>query len=235
MKSVWHTQLSKVKRLVKVGMGADLFMREQIVIRKERHGSDYGGWWIHPDRLKPTSTVYSFGVGTDISFDISLIRALGVRVYAFDPTPRSIAWIERQQLPSRFRFHPIGLADFDGEQEFQPPAHEDHVSYSIVGAREGRAAVRGSVRTLASIMSMLEHDRIDLLKMDIEGAEYPVLRDILSSGIAVEQILVEFHHGHHGLTANQTREAVAGLNQAGYRIFSVSPNGPEYSFLYVPA
>ena len=39
-------------------------------------------------------------------------------------------------------------------------------------------------------MGELGHDRIDLLKMDIEGAEYEVIRDVVESGVDV---------GHDGL------------------------------------
>jgi FkbM family methyltransferase len=224
-----RTQLASVKRLILSSVGVDLFMRPQIAVHKERYGSEYGGWWIHPDSLGPTSIVYSFGVGTDVSFDLALIRAFGVRVHAFDPTPRSIAWIERQSLPPEFSFHPIGLAHFDGEQAFHAPVREDHVSYSTIGGHSRGEEVRAPVRRLDSILSMLGHDHVDLLKIDIEGAEYPALRDLVACRLG--QILVEFHHGHHGLTARDTREAVRDLNRSGFQIFSVSSNGAEYSFL----
>ena len=32
----------------------------------------------------------------------------------FDPTPRSCAWVEHQDLCERFVFHPIGISDHDG-------------------------------------------------------------------------------------------------------------------------
>jgi len=43
-------------------------------------------------------------------------------------------------------------------------------------------------------MRELRHASIDLLKMDIEGAEYDVLADMISQRIPVKQLLVEFHH-----------------------------------------
>src|SRR5262245_59359518 len=227
-----------VKRMLKTAVGRDLFLREQVTVRRERHGSGYGGWWIHPDPLGPKSVVYSFGVGDDISFDLSVIEKFGVCVEAFDPTPRSVEWIRRQVLPQNFRFHPIGVADFDGDQEFHPPPRADHVSYSIQAVRGGRPggdeSVRVPVRRLSSIMTWLGLGRIDLLKLDIEGAEYPVIQDVLACRIPIQQILVEFHHGHRGIGAGATRDAVRRLDAAGYRIFSVSPSGGECSFLKMP-
>jgi hypothetical protein len=92
------------------------------------------------------------------------------------------------------------------------------------------AVVDAPVFRLASIMKMLGHDRVDLLKMDIEGAEYGVLDDLLASDIIVGQLLVEFHHRWPEVGIDKTKRAIRLLNGAGYRIFSVSASGEEYSF-----
>ena len=86
---------------------------------------------------------------------------------------------------------------------------------------------------LGTILKMLGHSCIDLLKMDIEGAEYDVLADLLTQRIPVKQILVEFHHRWPQIGVDKTRQAIHALNAAGYKIFSVSPGGEEYSFLYL--
>jgi hypothetical protein len=71
----------------------------------------------------------------------------------------------------------------------------------------------------------------DLIKMDIEGAEYAVLADLLRSGFRPRQILVEFHHRWREVGARRTREALALLGQSGYRIAEIAPNGMEYTLL----
>ena len=83
-------------------------------------------------------------------------------------------------------------------------------------------------------MLELGHDRIDLLKMDIEGAEYAVIDNLLREGVDVRQLLVEFHHHDHhtdGMSAKRTKKAVQKLNRAGFKIFHVTPRGEEYSFV----
>jgi hypothetical protein len=67
--------------------------------------------------------------------------------------------------------------------------------------------------------------------MDIEGAEYAVLADVVASGYRPAQILVEFHHRYRETGARKTIEAIALLNQVGYRIVFVSRNGMEYTFV----
>jgi hypothetical protein len=92
-------------------------------------------------------------------------------------------------------------------------------------------AIEAPVYRLSTIMKTLGHSRVDLLKMDIEGAEYGVLADLLVSKIRPQQILVEFHHRWPEVGSDKTCVAIRNLNQAGYRIFNTSPSGEEYSFI----
>jgi hypothetical protein len=54
---------------------------------------------------------------------------------------------------------------------------------------------------------------------------------MIKSAIPVDQVLIEFHHRWPELGVEKTRTAIRQLNDAGYRIFHVSPSGEEYSFL----
>jgi FkbM family methyltransferase len=175
--------------------------------------------------------VYSFGVGQDVSFDLELIRRFGATIHAFDPTPRSVAWVTGQQVPETFRFHPFGIADYDGVSSFQPPANPAHVSYTMTARPGGPPSCELQVKRMQTLLDELQHVRIDLLKMDIEGAEYAVIDDLLTSGILVKQLLVEFHHRWKEIGVSKTKDAVRKLNRAGYRLFAVSPSGEEYGFL----
>ena len=200
---------------------------EQLVL-----GTEYGGYAVCPTGVDPESVVYSFGVGCDVSFDQGLIAARGVTVHAFDPTPRSIDWLKTQALPESFVFHPWGIADFDGTARFHAPKDPTHVSHTLLeGGDVGTGTVEVPVFRLRTIMDKLGHDRIDILKMDIEGAEYGVLGDVLGSGIRIGQILIEFHHGRSGVPLAKTQAAVDALEQAGFRAFHESSSGYEFSFL----
>jgi hypothetical protein len=86
---------------------------------------------------------------------------------------------------------------------------------------------------MRTFLSELRHTQIDLLKMDIEGAEYAVIEDLLASRIFVKQLLVEFHHRWKEISVSKTAAAIRSLNFMGYRIFAVSPSGEEYGFLHV--
>jgi FkbM family methyltransferase len=195
-------------------------------------GSSYGGWAVILDALHPDSIVYSVGVGEDISFDLALIDRVGCAVHAFDPTPIAVDWIARQALPSRLLFHPVGLGALDEEVEFQIPPIQGWHSYSLTA--EPNAAQRGTVscpiRKLTTLMSDFGHLHLDLLKMDIEGFEYPVIDDLALSQVRPSQLLVEFHHLLYTHTHQQTRDAVAKVLALGYDLFWVSDLGREYGF-----
>jgi FkbM family methyltransferase len=192
-------------------------------------GSWYGGWTLPEGALDSSSVVYSAGVGEDISFDLGIIDATGCVVHGFDPTPIALDWIARQPTPHNYIFHNMGLAEADGEMEFFVP--DDSHSFSREPGRAGSTSVKCPVRRLGSIMAELGHDRIDLLKMDIEGFEFAVLDDMVAEGILPRVINVEFHHGYFGITADQTRAAVEKLKAAGYRLYWVSDLGREYGFI----
>jgi len=195
-------------------------------------GTEYGGYAVIPAALGAESIVYSFGVGTDISFDEALIALRGVTVHAFDPTPRSVEWVKAQSLPEQFVFHAWGIADFDGTARFHAPKDPTHVSHTVLeSGNVGTGTVEVPVLRLGTIMKKLGHDRVDVLKMDIEGAEYDVLGDVLGSGVPIPQVLIEFHHHRAGVSLERTQTAVTALEKAGYRAFTESVSGYEFSFV----
>jgi len=195
-------------------------------------GSSYGGYAVCPANIDQSSVVYSFGVGEDVSFDVAMIERFGVQVHAFDPTPRSLAWVETQSLDERFVVHPWGLAAHDGSASFAPPANPTYVSHSLLPHESSeRPPVVFEVFRLETIAKRLGHDRVDILKMDVEGAEYDAIPDVLDSSISIGQVLIEFHHHLDGVLLTQTERAIEQLNDAGYRVFHVSPSGHELSFI----
>lgn len=224
--------LQRLGRGVGVALGRDVRFPVQARLPTQECGSAGDDWRIVPEGLGPDSVVYSFGVGEDISFDLSLIERHGVTVHAFDPTPKSIAWVKTQVVPARFVLHEVGLADYDGEATFFPPKNPRHVSHTLLDrAATKDRAITVQVRRLPTLMRDLGHDRVDLLKMDIEGAEYQVLEDLLRAKVPIGQLLVEFHHRFPGVGAARTRRAVEALNAAGYRIFAAADSGKEYGFI----
>ena len=194
------------------------------------YGGDHG-WVIDRSLIDSESVIYSVGVGSNIDFDLELIDSLGVTVHAFDPTPRSVEWVKEQELPKKFIFHPVGLSAENGSMSFYPPAKPTSTHFSPVD-RYGNTEneIKAPVKDIDTIASELNHRKIDLLKMDIEGAEYEVIKALPNSEININQILIEFHHMYKGISISQTVEAINTLKKLGFELFNISQRTYEFSF-----
>lgn len=223
----------ELRHLVYRLSGEYTYLNPRVRCNHAWYGNSYGGFYACPDLLNSNSVVYSFGIGEDISFDEAILRRHACQVYAFDPTPKSIEWVRRQELPARIHFAPVGISNTSGFVDFYLPKDPGHVSGSMVvqGNVNLTEKVSVPVKSIADVARELGHGRIDLVKMDIEGAEYDVIPDILSAGIPISQILIEFHGRFVQDGTRKTQEAVMALQRAGYEIFAVSKTYQEVSFI----
>lgn len=196
-------------------------------------------WYFAAGSLKPKDIVYSLGLSTNIEFDLNLIAKFGVEIHGFDPTPESVSWIRQQSLPTAFHHHPIAIGGHNGEMVFEFPDKDGACARAITQPSTHStghplpATLSVPCRRLPSIAKELGHDRIALLKMDIEGSEYEVLDDLFDSGMDVGQILVEFHHRFPELKLEQTKTAVRRLRECGFKMIHISPWCEEMVFMKV--
>jgi FkbM family methyltransferase len=104
------------------------------------------------------------------------------------------------------------------------PDDPAHVSHSLVDQRRdhGMSSRKIDVETTTLETLMIEHgiEHLPLLKLDIEGAEVPVIGQLLRTAIRPDQILVEFD----GLTrtsrsaTQEWKHSDDLLQQAGYHL-----------------
>jgi len=181
-----------------------------------RLGSDYGGYFVPLGRVDERSVCYSGGVGEDTTFDEELIERTGCSVEAFDPTPRAVAHAATVVARHpRFHFMPVGLWSEDTCVDFFAPANPAHVSHSITNLQGTTETMRVEVRRLSSVMKELGHDHLDVLKLDIEGAEHVVIESMLADEIHPAVLCVEFDQP---VKVKALRATLASLNAAGYTL-----------------
>lgn len=185
-------------------------------------------WTFSPTGLGPQSIIYSGGVGNDISFEHALSERFGCTVHLFDPSPTGIATMSRPENRNpRFQFSPIGLAGSSCTLRLSPPLCPEEGSWF---SNTGGGSFEARCLDLATLLKQNQHAQIDILKMDIEGAEYGVLDNILDAQIPVRQILVEFHDGLlPGFRRSQSLRAGFRLITNGFSLISVV--GTTYTFI----
>ncbi len=182
-----------------------------------RLGSDYGGWWVPASLLDAMSVCYLAGVGEDVTFDLAVVGGFGCSVWAFDPTPRARAHAASVDEP-RFHFLPLGLWSESSVMRFYAPMDPSHVSHSISNLQQTSEYFDADCRSVAQLMRELGHDRIDLLKLDIEGAEGPVLTAMLRDGVHPTVVCVEFDAEEAPWT---TLGRIRDLKAEGYQLVHV--------------
>jgi FkbM family methyltransferase len=178
-------------------VGASRVLLEQIEDRPpalglEKVGTRYGGWIVPASLVRSDWVCYCGGVGEDVSFDIGLVERFGCEVYAFDPTPRAIEYarVHAEKQP-KFHFQDVGLWSSDESLRFYSPPDPAFVSHSAVNLQGTDSYFEAEGRSLPTIMSEYGHANVDLLKIDIEGAEHTVIASMLSAGIRPIVVCVE--------------------------------------------
>ena len=192
---------------------AEIHPRDDLV---ELGSRGYGFWVVPAGLLGPDSRCYLAGVGEDITFDVALIARFGCTVHAFDPVPAARAYAEAAaRHEPRFVFHPVGLWSSDTTLPLHAPAIEGHISHSVTDLHGTRKVADAPVRSVASLMRELGDERLDLLKISAEGAEYEILAGLAEDDVDVRIICVEFAQP---APRGRPEQAYEGLRARGYHL-----------------
>ncbi|SDA41586.1 methyltransferase, FkbM family [Butyrivibrio sp. INlla18] len=185
----------------------------------EKVGSDYGGYWIDRNVLGEKPIVLSFGIGEEISFDLEMINKFDAQIYAFDPTPKAIHFMEQYKANENISFFPYGIAKEEGEASFYLPKNKEYVSGALDTREELEVIpITVQMKTYSSIVSeLVAGSTIDVIKMDIEGSEFDIIPEILNSkDNSVKQIVVEFHERFYPDGISKKNKVLKLLNEKSY-------------------
>ena len=75
-------------------------------------------------------------------------------------------------------------------------------------------------------MASYGHEKIDLLKIDIEGAEYRAIRSIIKDNLDVGILCVEYDEANNALDnhyKSRIKDSLSQLIAYGFRIVAVEP------------
>ena len=133
---------------------------------------------------------------------------------------------------NKIKFYDYGLYTNNCIMKFYKPSNEEYVSHSVVEGMKGDNYTFAYLKTLPMIMKNLGHTKIDLLKIDIEGCECDVIKDMIKNNIYPTYLAVDFDLGWTGeKIRNQQKcfDTIQLLLNNNYKI--LHHEGPEYSFM----
>ena len=214
----------------------------------EKLGTKYGGWYVPEGMdLDENSIIYSAGVGEDISFDLLLSDKYKSHIYLIDPTERALKHYEsiyegyigndwdfsgqdiqkdywgiiNELRPNLKKMYYVkkGLWKDRDIMKFYKQENEKYVSQSLMDNMFGKEYDKVEVLSIKDLMKEKQNTRIDLLKMDIEGAEVEVLNKMLDDEVYPKYLCIEFDLALKGKdTENGTKKILERLMRSGYRM-----------------
>lgn len=171
------------------------------------------------NRLCPDSIVLDLGANRG-EFAQEIARRYGASCLAIEPN-RELA--ESIAPTDRIRVRHLAIADRDGAVDLQ--VSDEIEASSLYGVSIGSHVRTEEVAALTFSSLLVQEDlhQVDLVKVDIEGAEVPLFlstpADVLRR---VAQFNVEFHDFTGAVSADQMRQVIQRLTALGFRAIKFS-------------
>lgn len=180
---------------------------------------------ILPDYfVRPGATVVDVGASWGL-FSYHLARRVGRagRVYSYEPHPANTVVLQKlAQARPNVRFRPIAVSDRDGYAPLQVPKHHGRLvtaQSSLAHTFEGITVERVEVPTLRLDDELGTAERLDFIKIDVEGHELSVLRGAASTLKRwMPPVLIEIEQRH---LDGPISEVFDELQDLGYKVFYI--------------
>lgn len=197
-----------------------------------------GNYYIDVSYVNQHDIVYSCGVGKNIEFDEALHKAFGCDIHMFDPTPVAIKYMAKQMNRPYLKFYPWGVWIEDKTMPFYFKKEEksEQQNLSVTNLFQTTKYLVLDCYSLPSIMKRLSHNRIDILKMDIEGTAMPVLEKLMESDICPRQMMFELEKGRTPLLTFHKRmhRLLRQIKSKGYALyFQPRVKKSKYNFQFL--
>ena len=143
------------------------------ILFKQGRKSEY---WL-PAELAPRLIL---DIGGNIGMAARYLANLfpGATIHSFEPIPDNYRMLQRNAAGLPITAHPYGLGRASATLEFRVSAAQstNRGFYSMTrAATEGDTVVKAEVRAVDQVLAALGSPRVDLIKIDVEGAEEEII------------------------------------------------------------
>ncbi len=151
-----------------------------------------------PNDIEP-KIIFDIGANIGASAVYFAARYPGARVYCFEPLPENIELLRKNVavFGDRVTVVPTGLGKIEGSFEYRrsdDPMNFGGGTFHGVGCADTNC-VRLPVTTLTKFCRTYAIDRIDVMKIDTEGAEWSVISGMPGNMLAQVNIVLGELHG----------------------------------------
>lgn len=170
-------------------------------LRSIRYGKDklwfFRSWELmHAMEEIMGREIYRFEAGSDAPRIIDCGANIGLsvlyflklypqsRITAFEPDERNFGLLQKN------------LGTYASSVDLRPKAvwvHNGHIQFECRGGEGSKITEDGGMAVRCTRLADLLHEPVDFLKIDIEGAEYPVLKDCVNLLHNVKHLFLEYH------------------------------------------
>jgi FkbM family methyltransferase len=190
------------------------FMRE--IVRAVLEGREYPAL-----RLPDGPPAVIVDIGANVGATAVYFRASypGARILCYEPSPENFVWLSAntRSLPG-VEAYPYGL--FDRETECQLFSGESQCAQHSIVPNAGTTSRYERVRLRNASEEMRDRGvtEISLLKVDTEGCELPILRNLLAGVRRIDTVAVEYH-------SEEDRRAIDGLLAERFLLLHAATEG----------
>lgn len=180
------------------------------------------------ERFNSNSVIIDAGCGFQADFSCTLIKDYNLQAFGIDPTLKHKPFLAELEAKNngKFKHVPVAITKNNGKITFNETL--DNESGSILA--EHKNILHDSIRTYEvesmNLLALLDHlhlKEVDLLKLDLEGAEFELLNNITKEELVpFKQIFIEFHHlAVTGLSKKDTFRIVKRIKSFGFKTFTL--------------
>jgi len=219
-------------------MSRDVLMRHMtpLLAEYDRHhnwnNTDFntnGERWFAQKVVPRSKYVVDIGANVGDWSQLCLTLNNAIEIYCFEASPTTA-----QTLQNRFcainnvHVFPLGLGEEDSVLEFHDHGADSGLSGFVSRVRSiGLSALRtlrAPCKRIVDIAELAGIDTIDLIKIDTEGFEMPVIRGMVPWLTARKVRLIQFEYGGTWIDAHEfLSDAVALFREYGYMVGRLMP------------
>lgn len=180
--------------------------------------------------LRPGMVVVDAGANIGLFTVFAAKRTGAGLVMAFEPVPAMAEWLEKNIRLNEFsNVVPLryGLSDADGVLPiYEIESTHEGLSTLYPGALEKSSVTNVPVKRLDDLFEAYGTGRLDFIKIDIEGGEWPALR---GSAECLKKyrpaVMVEINQGTYASAGYAPADVYAFFRSLGYQPHEIGKNG----------